>query len=312
MTAKILKIARVIISLLFFLVLTAALTAAPLAIPGVAAWMEYIQFFPAVISFSLVIFVSWLIITLVFGRIYCSGICPLGTFQDVVWKCSNSCNPRTLRYSRPIYRLRYLSLLIVILSMMCGYFVIPSLVDPYSAYARICNDLLNPTYNLIAGEHDKIVNDNQWNTIAIKALTGWASTSIAIISLGAITSLSASKARLFCNSICPVGTTLGLISRYAIFQIYIDTDKCTNCRNCEYACKANCINLNDHVVDSSRCVNCFNCLTACNDDAIHYTFRRKQLSIPMMQSIKPIQAAREPQLDSFSETTDSHSQKIDR
>ena len=92
--------------------------------------------------------------------------------------------------------------------------------------------------------------------------------------------------RTFCNTVCPVGTTLSFISRYSIFRIDINTDKCVQCRRCEHVCKASCIDMTSHVVDTSRCVVCFDCLSDCPNDAIHYTYNRHQLSIPLMQRVK--------------------------
>lgn len=301
MSGRVLRIVRTAVSLVFMLVLTAALTAAPLAVPGVAAWMERIQFLPAVMSFSLAIFAVWLLITLVFGRVYCSSVCPLGTLQDASRRAALwSGRGITMRWRPASNRLRYTFLIVILVALMGGYFIIPSVLDPYTVYARICDDLLSPVYSAIAGRGAGVEDAVKWESVAVKAVAGWASTAVAIVTLAVTAGMAWRHGRLLCNTVCPVGTTLGLISRFSIFQIYIDTDRCTNCRRCEYACKANCINLNDHVVDGSRCVDCFNCLTACHDDAIHYTFRRKQLSIPMLQSIRPLGAEGSAQLDGAS------------
>ncbi|MDE6321204.1 MAG: 4Fe-4S binding protein, partial [Muribaculaceae bacterium] len=130
--------------------------------------------------------------------------------------------------------------------------------------------------------------DDFTRIIATLAHLGEASLSglaISLVLLAIVASAALWRGRIICNTICPVGTALGTVSRYAIMHIDIDTDLCINCRRCADVCKAQCIDLDDHVVDSSRCVNCFNCLPVCPNDAIHYTTQRKQLSIPMMQSL---------------------------
>ena len=289
-----LKILRIAVSLLVFLTITAALTALPLTVYPLAQWIEKIQFLPAVILFNLVIFVGWLIITLIFGRIYCSSVCPAGTLMDICSRVSKSVSPGIFRFSKPNSRIRYTTLFVVMICLMAGYLAIPTIVAPYSAFCRFCCDIFSPVYSFVTGS-DNTPGMAWWNNIVAKAMTGCASTSIAVISLALLIILAASKGRILCNTVCPVGTTLGFISRFSIFQFDIDTDKCTNCRKCEYVCKCSCIDLNDHVVDGSRCVNCFNCVNVCPDDAIRYTFRRKQLSIPMMQSVKP--AIPEPTLE---------------
>lgn len=284
---RLLKILRIAVSLLILLTITAALTAVPLTVPAFAQWIEHIQLLPAVITFSLGVFISWLIITLIFGRLYCSTVCPLGTLMDISSRIRLTISPQVYRYSFPLRVLSYCVLALVVVCLMAGFFAIPLILDPYTAYSRICREFLSPVYSLFCDS--ETVTELYWcNNVAMKALTGWAGASIAAITLVIVVVLSAKKGRILCNTVCPVGTTLGFISRFAIFQIDIDTDKCINCRNCEYICKSCCINLNDHVVDGSRCVNCFDCINVCPNDAIHYTFRRKQLSIPMMKSVTPI------------------------
>lgn len=299
MINRLLKICRIAASLVFFLVITAALTAAPLAVPGVAAWMERIQFLPAVMTFAMAIFIGWLIITLLFGRIYCSSVCPIGTLQDIAAAVSARVRRRDYHYTRPSGQVRFAVLAVVLVCLMGGFFVVPSVLDPYTAYERMCRDLLSPLYAAVTGSPAGLPRDmGWWDSVTVKAMTGWSGTSVAIITLVAIAAISARKGRLLCNTVCPVGTTLGLISRFSIFQIEIDTDKCIQCRKCEHVCKSCCIDLTDHVVDGSRCVNCFNCINVCPNDAIHYTSRRKQLSIPMMQQIKGIRRVPEATLES--------------
>lgn len=312
MINRLLKICRIAASLLFFFAITAALTAAPLAIPGVASWMERIQFLPAVMTFALAIFIGWLIITLLFGRIYCSSVCPVGTLQDFVAHISKKLSPRDYHYSRPSNQVRFVILAAVLVCLIGGFFVIPSVLDPYTAYERMCRDLLSPLYAAVTGSPAELPREmNWWNSVTVKAMTGWSGTSVAILTFVAIAAISARKGRLLCNTVCPVGTTLGLISRFSIFQIEIDTDKCIQCRKCEHVCKSCCINMADHVVDGSRCVNCFDCINVCPNDAIHYTSRRKQLSIPMMQQIKGIGRVPEATLESNG-TPSSYKKEINR
>ena len=79
--------------------------------------------------------------------------------------------------------------------------------------------------------------------------------------------------RTYCNTICPVGTVLGFISRYSIFKPVIDTSKCNSCGLCARNCKASCINAKAHEIDYSRCVACMDCLGKCKQGAIKYTRR---------------------------------------
>lgn len=76
--------------------------------------------------------------------------------------------------------------------------------------------------------------------------------------------------RTYCNTICPVGTVLGLLSRYSYFKPVIDTSKCNGCGLCARNCRSSCINPKAHEIDYSRCVACMDCLGKCRQDAIKY------------------------------------------
>ncbi|MCH5319400.1 MAG: 4Fe-4S binding protein [Paramuribaculum sp.] len=289
---KALRIGRIIVSIVVFIIITTALTSASLMIPGVSLWLERIQFLPAVMLFALGIFVSWLIITLIFGRIYCSTVCPLGTVMD---SSSHLFHRRRYVYRPPRSSIRYGILVIVLACLMGAYFALPSLIDPYSIYLRFCTDCLQPLWQWITGRPPAVDPDmDWWDKAILRAVTGsLIGALISLVTLAIVCIVAARHGRLLCNTVCPVGTTLGFISRFSIFQIDIDTDKCIQCYRCADVCKSECIDLVDHVVDGSRCVNCFNCINVCPNDAIHYTTNRKQLAIPMMQQIKGL--ARTPQ-----------------
>jgi ferredoxin len=82
--------------------------------------------------------------------------------------------------------------------------------------------------------------------------------------------------RLYCNTICPVGTLLGIFSRIAIFKFFLDPANCNECLKCEGVCKAGCIDSKNATIDQSRCISCFNCLRACSQKST--TFRPSRVT----------------------------------
>lgn len=279
-----LRLGRTVISLVALAILTGGLTFCAMSLPGAAAWIARIQLLPAVATFSMVIFTGWLAATLAFGRIYCSTVCPLGTVQDIAARAGRP-HPlrRPYRWSRPMPVTRYGVLVVILTCLMAGFMVIPSVVDPYTAWERFCLAVIRPVIGLPTAGAAPQPSSGFLPPLTI-AMSSVAGAVVAIATVAAISLLAARGGRTFCNTICPVGTTLGIVARYSIFQMDIDTDLCTNCRRCTDVCKSSCINLDDHVVDMSRCVVCFDCTDVCRDSAIRYAATRKQLSIPMMQS----------------------------
>lgn len=275
---------RIAVSLLSTSILTGGLAFGAMQLPAAAAFLARIQLLPAVATFSIVTFIGWLAVTLMFGRIYCSTVCPLGTFQDIAARAGR---PRPLRrpyrYSQPMPVMRYGVLVAVLTCLMAGFMLIPSIIDPYTAWERFCLACLRHIAGRSPLPDSGLAPAGHFLPPLTIAMSSMAGAVVAIATLAFIGWLSARGGRTFCNTVCPVGTTLGIVSRYAIFQMDIDTDLCTNCRRCADVCKSSCIDLNDHLVDTSRCVVCFDCTDVCRDGAIRYVASRKQLSIPMMQ-----------------------------
>lgn len=293
---RLLRYTRITIEAIVALLVTAVLVDYSMGTAHIAGWLARIQFVPACLAMSFGIVALWLGITIIFGRIYCSSACPLGALQDLIARMpsfSRKKKPLRMRrdYSQPRTALRYSSLAIFAACLL-GPTFIASLIEPYTAYSRIAVYLLKPACGSI---ENLIADTGEFTGMWIMAIVNVGVISVAgiIIStatLAAIAVMSVRHGRLFCNTLCPVGSALGLVSRYSIFHMDIDTDKCVQCRKCVYVCKAECIHMPDHVVDASRCVVCFNCVDACDSNAITYTSRRKQLSIPMMQRIPPLRA----------------------
>ncbi len=85
--------------------------------------------------------------------------------------------------------------------------------------------------------------------------------------------------RIFCNSFCPVGAVLGLLSKFSIFKLAIDENACTACGRCSRDCKASCIDVKNRNIDFSRCVACYNCIGSCKEGGISYKFAYAKKSV---------------------------------
>ena len=112
------------------------------------------------------------------------------------------------------------------------------------------------------------------------------SLAIAVITAIGVVLVSWRRGRLLCNTVCPVGTVLGVGAKRSYFHIEIDPDRCINCGECERVCKAQCIKLPEKTVDTSRCVVCFDCTTVCPNQAINYKSGRYHLDMPMLQDLQ--------------------------
>lgn len=239
-------------------------------------WLAKIQFLPAVLALNFVVIAILLVLTLLFGRIYCSVICPLGIFQDCVSNLSSRRKGKKARfsYSKEIKWLRYGVLVLFVIALVAGLNALVALLAPYSAYGRMVQSLLAPVWqwgnNLLAWIAERqdsyaFVTKEVW-------LRSLPTLIVAAVTFVVVVVLAWRNGRTYCNTICPVGTTLSFFSRFAMFRPVIDKSKCKSCHACERKCKAACIDVDNHKIDYSRCVDCFDCIDSCRLGALKYRF----------------------------------------
>jgi len=293
---------------------TGLFTAYGMGFPRFATWLARIQFMPAAIAFAMGILIVWIIVTLIFGRIYCSTVCPMGLFQDVMARLPRlsrrSRNKRPYHYRRPASVSRYTILIITVAAFVGGISIVPAVVDPYSAFGRIAANIIKPVWGSVLNLGNDI---GLWQSAPVRvALASLSGFSIAVATAIAVGWIAARSGRTVCNTVCPVGTTLGLIGRYSIFHIDIDTDKCIQCRKCEHVCKSSCIDMNSHVIDMSRCVVCFDCLPVCPNDAITYTPSSHRLVLPMLMRINDRRSTAPTAIDTPATDDTSAPRRLDR
>ena len=238
-------------------------------------WLAKIQFLPAVLALNVVVIVALLLLTVLFGRVYCSVICPLGVFQDGVAHLSRKGKKRKYSYSKEVKWLRYGVWVLFVVALVAGVNAFVALLAPYSAWGRIVQNLLAPVWqwgnNLLA----LIAERRGSYAFATKEvwMKGLPTFIVAVVTLVAVVILAWKNGRTYCNTVCPVGTTLSFFSRFAMFRPVIDASKCKSCHLCEKRCKAACIDIDGgKKIDYSRCVDCFNCLDNCKFGALKYRF----------------------------------------
>ena len=243
-------------------------------------WLGFladIQFLPALLALNVGVVLGLVVLTLIVGRVYCSVICPLGILQDIASFFAGKVHKNRFAYKAPKPWLRWGSLGVFALLMVLGVHAVALLVAPYSAFGRMAANLFAPLYRL--GNNAAAYLAERLDSYAFYSVDVWIksipSFVIAMVSFVAIVVLAWRGGRMWCNTICPVGTILGFLSRFAWFRPSIDTEKCVGCRMCEKQCKASCIHAKTHTIDASRCVACMNCIGACHKGAIAWTHPKK-------------------------------------
>ncbi len=271
-----LKKLRVALAVVFWVGITLLLLDFTGVLHHYLGWMAKIQFLPAVLALNVGVIVGLVLLTLVFGRVYCSIICPLGVFQDAVSHLGTLGKRQPYHHKKEHPWLRYGVWVLFVVCLVAGIQVVVAFLAPYSAYGRMVQELLQPIYlwgnNLLALIAERVGSYAFYEKeVWMRSLPTFI---IALVTLGIIIALAFRGGRTYCNDICPVGTTLSFFSRFAMFRPVIDTEKCKHCKACEHHCKASCIAIGKESaqIDYSRCVDCFDCIGACKFDALKYRF----------------------------------------
>lgn len=266
---------RIVLASLFFVLITLLFLDFTGTLQAWFGWMAKIQFLPAVLALNVGVVVALILMTLLLGRVYCSIICPLGVLQDIFAYFGRKQKRNRYSYSPAKKWLRYGVLAVFVVALVAGLASVAALIAPYSAYGRIAQNLFAPLYqwgnNALAYFAERCDSYAFYRTeVWIRSVSTFVVAFLTLVILGF---MAWRNGRTYCNTICPVGTILGCLSRFSLLRPVINTDKCNGCGRCSKNCKAACIDSPNHRIDYSRCITCLDCLDACKQGAIEYRLR---------------------------------------
>lgn len=236
------------------------------------SWIPKLQLVEAVLAVNVIAIVLLVALTLVFGRIYCSIICPLGILQDLFGWLGKKQKKNRYSYSKEVKWLRYPVLVLFVIAFFAGIGTLVQLLEPYSTFGIIATNLLQPVYqagnNVLASIAEYYDSYAFYHSdIWLRSLPSLIISAVMLIVLGV---LAWRNGRTYCNTFCPVGTILSFLSRFSLLKIRFDAEKCKSCSLCSKNCKSACIDYKTHTVDASRCIVCGDCINACKHDALSY------------------------------------------
>lgn len=189
--------------------------------------------------------------TFLFGRFFCAVLCPLGTCQDVIGMVRSKRkttipNPRLVRYG------------IVAASLLLlagGWAVLFRYLDPFSRFAAMVGSVKG------VASFD--------NGMPLSSGVFWS----ALFSLLFLIALVFWKKRIYCVSLCPVGTILGLAAKFGLWRVRIK-ETCGDCGRCVAVCPTGCVDSVAKSIDAERCVLCMKCSSACPSGSMVYAYAR--------------------------------------
>ena len=240
--------------------------------------ITYSQFLPSLLKFLVVPgflaagFLVVVLLTLFSGRVYCSVFCPLGIMQDAISfiKRRLPFKSRRRKFRKALNFIRYPILGLAILSLFFTGILAINWLDPYANFGRIASNIYQPGYIALRNLLAKVLMSMDIYSLQpfVQKIFHPLPFFFALFIFLGIVAMVLYRDRLFCNTVCPVGAILGLLSKVSFLKVSIAKTSCTQCGKCQLECKANCIDIKQMRVDETRCVSCFNCINVCDDSAI--------------------------------------------
>jgi polyferredoxin len=217
------------------------------------------------------------LLTLLFGRVYCAMLCPLGVLMDLsAWLAKRTGKKRKLPYQPGKSWPRILSVSLCAAGLLAGTAVPLAFLDPYSLFGKITSATLRPALGWL----NHLISATKWMNPVDVSPVAWVTVGLAIGLLGLIVLTAIFRGRFWCNTVCPVGAVLGFFSKHSLFRLQIADNACVGCSMCERVCPAQCIDFRNHQIDHSRCVMCLDCVVSCRKSGIHLTSKRKANALP--------------------------------
>ncbi|XRO75312.1 4Fe-4S binding protein [Methanocaldococcus sp. 28A] len=183
-------------------------------------------------------------LTLIFGRIFCGWMCPLGFLFELSYKLRVKLfkTKKLPTVNENIHnKLIYLRYVVLIVSLILTYYL-----STY-AFCKVC---------------------------PIGFLTNLYGTVISFIILIIFLIISFFIPMAFCRYFCPLGAFLSIFSIKPIFQLKTNNN-CVKCKLCEFKCPMQ-IKITENL-DQKECMRCFECKSACKKGGLSFShiFKKK-------------------------------------
>lgn len=226
-----------------------------------------------------------IIITILFGRVFCGWACPLGTLNNLAG---------SIRRKQPVgmyenwYRVKYYLLIAVLASALFTLQPV-GIVDPLSLLIRSFSISVFPFFNYaVRSVFDTIYNANPFGLAVVTepVYTGLKKTVLTFVQtmynqsvfintlFFIILGLNFIEKRFWCKYLCPLGAFLGILSRFSFLKRSV-SENCASCGVCATSCQGNARpDVKEHW-RGSECLVCRNCDDICPHNAVSFGFNRK-------------------------------------
>ena len=215
------------------------------------------------------------ILTVLFGRMFCGWVCPMGTIFDLSEYFLPLKRVKKPYGDGPYKNIKYYILMFLIFGSLFGFTAV-MLFDPLVFLFRVFTLNVHPFAVLGANEFLDLIRPLAFKAGAFKL--SMLSFEQPAFSLGlfnlflflAVIGLISVERRFWCRNLCPLGALLAVLSRFSIRGRLVN-EECIYCVKCAKSCPMNAITDNFQGTSPRECIQCERCKDVCPVNAI--TFR---------------------------------------
>ena len=189
---------------------------------------------------NILITAAALIVTAIWGRVFCGFFCSFGAMQDLLWAAGERIplHPRISRKAdRAMKAIKYVVLVFVVIAVWTFALPADSVWSPWTVFGAFTTFGTLPAKEIVLSVGGALLLVTVIGSLLIE--------------------------RFFCRYLCPLGAVFSIVSRYRLFGVKRKPSECGNCRYCTKKC-AMAIPLHKYdKVASGECVNCMKCVSSC-------------------------------------------------
>ena len=222
-----------------------------------------------------------LILTLLFGRVWCGWICPLGTLVQIL----GPKNRKPFTVSESWRSVKYILLCVTIFAGLFGSISL-ILFDPIANLNRTLSAAVWPAIRAAVLQTENFFYQFEilwgvldWFHQAVSYpllldiqpvfINALAITLLFLFLVG----LNWLAVRFWCRYLCPSGALLGLISRFSLTRRVVN-NSCSGCGICNYECPTGTINpQKSYQSDPAECLVCHNCMVNCYRNSASFVWQ---------------------------------------
>jgi len=222
--------------------------------------------------------VATVIATLLFGRIFCGWVCPMGTIFDLTAHILPKRKKQPSYGKSPFKNIKYYLLAFLLVGSLFG-FSAALYFDPLVFLMRVFALNVYPFLTLAGNLGLEVIrplalkmgmmNLSMFSFGEPVYAFGIVNLAIFLVVLGLIYV----ERRFWCRNICPLGAFLSILSRFAPWGRKV-SDTCISCSKCAKECPMNAIGEDFHTTSARECILCQRCDQVCPTEAVSFAFEK--------------------------------------